>query len=135
MNNILKNLMDFLGFDDQNTEDDTEEYYKDEQIPQSITHNDKVVNLHKYSRSKIVVASIHEFDDVIKVCDNLKQKKVLLVNLEKLSHEESRRVLDFISGACYALDGNIQKIDTNIFVLCPDNIEITGDFEPEEKIK
>ena len=68
----------------------------------------------------------------MKVCDNLKKNKMILINLENISHEDARRVLDFLSGACYALDGGMQKVDANIFVICPNNIEITGDLKSDQ---
>ncbi len=131
MNNIIQNIMDFLGFDDGNThgEDDNIE---EEDIVATTQLKDKVVDLHKYNHSKVVVINLKEYDDVIKVCDNLRKNKVILINLENISHDDGRRVLDFISGACYALDGAMQKVDANIFVVCPNNVEITGDLEADE---
>lgn len=134
MNNILKNIMDFLGFDDTSYEDDNIENSQNEKVNARVIHNDKVVNLQKYSSSKVIVVNVRKFNDVTKVCDNLKQHKVVLINLENMSHESSKRVLDFVGGACYALEGSIQKIDPNIFVVCPDNVEISGDIEYKDEI-
>jgi Protein of unknown function (DUF552). len=134
MNNLLKNLIDFFGFDGQDggKDEDAGEPVEDEF--KNSSYNSKVVDLNKLNRSKVVVYNINTFNEVTKICDNLRQKKISLINMEKLSHEESRRVLDFVSGACYSLDGNIQKIDTNIFIVCPHNIEIIGALDTEDEI-
>lgn len=135
MNNILKNIMDFLGFEDTNYIDNNDiENNESQKNNTRVIHNDKIVNLQKFSYSKVIVVNVNKFNDVTKVCDNLKQHKVILINLENMSHENSKRVLDFIGGACYALEGSIQKINQNIFVICPDNIEISGDIDYKDEI-
>jgi cell division inhibitor SepF len=51
------------------------------------------------------------------------------VNLESLNKENAQRVIDFLSGAVYALDGNIQKISSGIFIVVPLNVDIMGDLK------
>ena len=51
----------------------------------------------------------------------------MIINLENIDQEIARKIFDFLSGATYALNGNIQKIANNIFVFAPDNVDITSD--------
>ena len=51
-------------------------------------------------------------------------KKLLPLTLEKLENETARKIFDFLSGATYALDGNVQKIANNIFVFAPENVDV-----------
>ena len=59
--------------------------------------------------------------------NSLKDRKPVIINLENIDQEIARKIFDFLSGATYALNGNIQKIANNIFVFAPDNVDITSD--------
>ena len=63
---------------------------------------------------------------------DLKQKKSVIVNLEYVNKEVARRIVDFISGGVFALDGHIQKISNSIFLVAPVNYEITNEMAREE---
>ena len=62
------------------------------------------------------------------VIDNLRLGKPVIVNLENLQSEAAQRLLDFISGAIYALEGNIRKVSRGIFLLAPDGVDISGNI-------
>ena len=61
--------------------------------------------------------------------DSLKQRKPIIINLEKIDSETARKIFDFLSGATYALNGNVQKIANNIFVFAPENVDINASIE------
>ncbi len=73
---------------------------------------------------KLVVTEPKSFDECPRLVDNLKSKKPVILNLEKLENETARKIFDFLSGATYALDGNVQKIANNIFVFAPENVDV-----------
>ena len=91
----------------------------------------KVVNIAATTQLKVVVVSIEEFDEAREVADHLRSKKPVVVNLEKLQKEVGRRVVDFISGAVYALGGSIQKVSGGIFLIAPYNVDIMSDVREE----
>lgn len=91
----------------------------------------KVVNIHTSSQLKVVVIQLTSFEDARDIADHLKAKKPVVINLEKLDKEVSRRVVDFLSGAVYGVDGNIQKVANGIFLIAPYNVGIMGDFKDE----
>ncbi|MFY9177665.1 MAG: cell division protein SepF [Caldicoprobacterales bacterium] len=95
----------------------------------------KVVNIHTTSYVKVVVYQPLSFDDTQDIIDNLKNRKPIVVNLDALDADLAQRVLDFISGAVYSLDGTIQKVSRGIFVLAPSNIDIVGNIPEELKGK
>ena len=68
-------------------------------------------------------------EDAREITETLLQGKAVVVNFEGLHVELSQRIIDFISGSCYALDGNLQKISNYIFIATPDNVDISGDFQ------
>ncbi len=91
----------------------------------------KVVNIAATTQLKVVVVSIEEFDEAREVADHLRSKKPVVVNLEKLEKEVGRKVVDFISGAVYALGGSIQKVSGGIFLIAPYNVDIMSDVREE----
>ena len=99
--------------------------------PAPSTKKPKVVNIAATTQLKVVVVSIEEFDEAREVADHLRSKKPVVVNLEKLEKEIGRRVVDFISGAVYALGGSIQKVSGGIFLIAPYNVDIMSDVREE----
>lgn len=99
--------------------------------PAPSTKKPKVVNIAATTQLKVVVVSIEEFDEAREVADHLRSKKPVVVNLEKLEKEVGRRVVDFISGAVYALGGSIQKVSGGIFLIAPYNVDIMSDVREE----
>lgn len=93
----------------------------------------KVVNIHTSTQLKVVVIQLTSFEDARDIADHLKAKKPVVINLEKLDKEVSRRVVDFLSGAVYGVDGNIQKVANGIFLIAPYTVGIMGDFKDELK--
>ena len=93
----------------------------------------KVVNIHAMTQLKVVVIQLQSFEDAKDIADHLKSKKPVVINLEKLEKDVSRRVVDFLSGAVYGVDGNIQKVANGIFLIAPYNVGIMGDFKDELK--
>ncbi|MGN0711108.1 MAG: cell division protein SepF, partial [Anaerovoracaceae bacterium] len=69
------------------------------------------------------------FDECPKLVDNLKLKKPIIINLEKIESDTARKIFDFLSGATYALNGNVQKVANNIFVFAPENVDIAANVE------
>jgi cell division inhibitor SepF len=78
---------------------------------------------------KMVVIEPKSFDDCPKLVDSLKSKKPVIINLEKIDTETARKIFDFLSGATYAINGNVQKVANNIFVFAPENVDVTGNID------
>ena len=81
---------------------------------------------------KLVVIEPKGFDECSKLVDSLKSRKPIIVNLEQLDSDTARKIFDFLGGATYALNGNVQKVANNIFVFAPENVAIfsEGDNKP-----
>lgn len=77
---------------------------------------------------RMVVFQPQTYEDTQTIIDNLKAKKPIIVNLENLNIDVAQRVLDFISGAIYALDGSVRKVSKGIFLLAPRGVDIAGNF-------
>ena len=82
---------------------------------------------------KLIVTEPKSFDDCPRLVDNLKSRKPVIINLEKLENEKARKIFDFLSGATYALDGNVQKVANNIFVFAPESVDVLAGMEAPAK--
>jgi len=123
---LIEKMKYFVGMDDDELEN--EEYdgeVEGEQTMQTSKSN-KVYNLHKNEQVNVVIFEPKDFEEASVIVDNLKIRKPVVVNLEEVETELAKKFFDFLSGAVYALDGNIQKVSASIFILAPSNVELTG---------
>ena len=89
-------------------------------------------------RFQIVVIEPKGFDECPTLVDSLKCRKPVIINLENIENDTARKIFDFLSGATYALNGNVQKIAQNIFVFLPENVDVQAgqnmqSFKSEEE--
>lgn len=143
----FKSLVGFEDIDDEYEDDEIEEV-EERKVPSktsyglrsggtetrfsnSSTDKENVVSIQKQTLNaittqfKIVVIEPKGFDECPKLVDNLKSRKPVIINLEKIETDTARKIFDFLSGATYALNGNVQKIANNIFVFLPENVDVS----------
>lgn len=130
----MNKMLRWIGIGDEDEEQDeffqeSPEEVEDPIIPSG--KRGKVVNIHATTQLKVVVIQLQDFEDARDIADHLKNKKPVVINLEKLEKDVARRVVDFLSGAVYGVDGNIQKVANGIFLIAPYNVGIMGDFKDE----
>ena len=85
-----------------------------------------IVNLPGSAANKMSVYRPVSYEDTQNIIDNLKNRKPVIVNMEQIEVETAQRILDFMSGACYAVDGRVYKVSSRIFIVAPANIDIIG---------
>ena len=78
------------------------------------------------STFKLVVIEPKSFDECPKLVDSLKGRRPVIINLEKIETETAKKIFDFLSGATYALNGNVQKVANNIFIFAPESVDIAA---------
>ncbi|MBN2261010.1 MAG: cell division protein SepF [Clostridiales bacterium] len=81
------------------------------------------------SKFNVTIIKPEDFNESANVVNNLKNRKPVIINLESLDIEIARKVFDFCSGALYALNGKIFKVSKNIFLLAPENVDISGNLK------
>lgn len=79
----------------------------------------------------VKVIKPQEFNEAQLVAEYLKDGKTILVNLEGIEISQAQRIIDFIGGASFAVDGSLKAISNNIFIVAPGNIEVSGDLRDE----
>ena len=122
--------------------DEVEEVYEDnEEIEDqyssiSSAKTAKIVNLHTSSQMKVVIVEPKKYDEVTTIADHLKQKRAVIVNLEGMNDQATRNsIFQFMNGAVYVLDGDIQKVSKAIFILAPNNVNIDASLKKELESK
>lgn len=84
------------------------------------------------SASRMVITQPTCYDDVQEVGDYLKAKKSVIINLENVGKDDARRILDFLSGATFMIEGTIQKVSNLIYLMAPRTVEIQNDLEKSQ---
>lgn len=72
-----------------------------------------------------------DFNEAQTVTEYLREGKAIVVNLEGIDLAVAQRVIDFVGGSCFALDGSLQAISSNIFIAAPQAVDVTGDLRNE----
>ena len=81
------------------------------------------------NKQEVVLFHPISFNDTSKAADDLRNKKAVIVNMENVDKAMARRVVDFLSGCAYALDGKVKKVAQSTYLFCPHNMEVVGDLE------
>lgn len=139
---LMNKVWDLFGMDSQAEEEYEDEniydYDEEEEVEDrklfGRKNKEKVVSMPQVNSSAIqmVISQPTTFEQSDEICSFLKEKKSVIVNLEYVNKDVARRIVDFISGGVYALDGYIQKISNSIFLVAPSNYEITNEMAREE---
>ena len=91
----------------------------------------KVVNIAATTQMQVVLAKPERFDTVSEIADHLREKHAVVLNLEATDKAVARRLVDFLSGCAYALDGKMKKIAVSTYLVTPLNVDIVGDLVEE----
>lgn len=139
---VMNKIWDFLGIENAEEAEELEDraydydYEEEEEEPEGINkifgRKPKIVNMPQTQQIKMVISQPTTFEQSEEICNYLKERKSVIVNLEYVNKDVARRIVDFISGAVHALDGHIQKISNSIFLIAPTNYEIANEMAREE---
>ena len=81
------------------------------------------------SKQEVVLFHPVSFNDASKAADHLRARKAVIVNMENVDKAMARRVVDFMSGCAYAVDGKARKIAQSTYLFCPHHMDVVGDLE------
>ncbi|HAG10247.1 MAG TPA: cell division protein SepF [Desulfotomaculum sp.] len=135
---LVDRVLDFMGFWEESSDDEEktqDEHYRDDEgfAAQPRRKKGQVVNIHAQRQVKVVVAEPRVYDDVQNFADHLKNHRPVIINLEKANADLAKRVVDFISGTTYALNGSIRKVGNGIFLFTPSNVDIASELKEEAR--
>ena len=135
---IVNKIWEAMGL---NAQPDEGEYYEDDEIIEEeqqpeesvgfFGKRNKVVNMPQ-TQVKMVISQPTSFEQAEEICNYLKNRKSVIVNLEYVNKDVARRIVDVMSGAVQALDGHIQKVSNSIFLIAPTYYEISTEMARDE---
>ncbi|MCI9121311.1 MAG: cell division protein SepF [Oscillibacter sp.] len=109
------------GFDDEPRGDE----FSDRRLKMD-DRRSKVVNIHATTQLKVVLVKPERFENAAEIADQLKDKRTVVLNLEKTNKDIARRLIDFLSGVAYAGEGKIKKVAANTYIITPYHVDIEG---------
>ena len=136
---VMNKVMGFLGLEDEyDDEEEVESTLEKEGIHEvnapittSRKKDSKLVNIHTSTSAKVVIIKPTAFEEATDICDDLKNRKIVVVNTTGLDPKIAQRLLDFMGGASYSLGGELQEIEKGVFILSPSNVEVTNELKNE----
>lgn len=135
---MISKVKDFIGITDYDDEDDD---YDDEVSTntnnkkdsrqssdrvETFSKKNNVIKVHSNADMKVFICEPNKYEDCTKAVDEIKNRKVVVLNIEGMELEDQKQIFEFIKGAVYSLDASIQKISNGIFVIAPSNVQIDG---------
>ncbi|MCQ2559739.1 MAG: cell division protein SepF [Clostridia bacterium] len=132
---FLGKIMKFMGMDDGPEVEEIEEVKertKEAPVIPQFKKPGKVVSIHSGGsnmQSAVKVVEPKKYEDCVKIGEYMKSRHQVVINMQDTDSEEAQRIMDFISGCSFALDGNFKKIGKGIFLHVPYNMEITMELE------
>ncbi len=115
--------------------EDGEDYVEEEGTGETLSifkRKNKVVSLAQPQQIKMQISKPTSFEQALDIIGQLKNKNSVVINLEYVSKDVGRRIVDVVSGAVKALDGNMEKVSNAIFVIAPYNYDIENQFSKEK---
>lgn len=82
--------------------------------------------------NKVIIREPNEYSDAQDIADCLKENYPVFINLQRLEKSQAKRVVDFLSGTIYAIDGDIKRVGTNLFLCTPKSVETEGQVTMSE---
>ncbi|MGV2469894.1 cell division protein SepF [Bacillus subtilis] len=135
----LKNkFKNFFSLDDEEyeyeyIETDREEIPEEHESKDRTAYQSKaagkqnVVSLQSVQKSsKVVLSEPRVYAEAQEIADHIKNRRAVVVNLQRIQHDQAKRIVDFLSGTVYALGGDIQRIGADIFLFTPENVDVSG---------
>jgi cell division inhibitor SepF len=128
---VMNKFMSFLGLQEEEEIEEKERHaHPEEEIETNYYETRKnkgnIVSIHSQKNIRVILNEPRSYDETQEVADHLRSRRPVIVNLQRVRPEQAIRIVDFLSGTVYALNGSISKIGPNIFLCTPDTVEIQG---------
>ncbi len=130
---VMNRFMNFLGLQEEEeivervVEQEEPQY--DTPPSQELRKNAKannVVSIHSQKNVKVILSEPRTYDDAQQIADHLRAHRSVVVNLQQVRPDLAKRIIDFLFGTVYAINGNIAKVGGDIFLCTPDTVEVEG---------
>ena len=124
------------SFRREKEEDTTARFATTKESKSAVKSNSKVTPMRQVKKNQggnaameVCVIKPTSVEDAREITETLLRNRTVVLNLEGIDLEIGQRIIDFTSGSCFAIDGNLQKISNYIFIVSPSSVDISGDFQ------
>ena len=129
---FIDKIKNFAGVpeEDQNEEELFNKPKAQPEVDEKTEHHKKdrnYMNINATAQLQVVLVKPERFDDASDIADNLIAKRTVLLNIENVNKDVSRRLVDFLSGVAYAQGGNIKRVANGTYIITPYDVDIMGD--------
>jgi len=128
---LMNKIWSFIGLQDEEEIVEKEKYVVEDEPEYSYPGphrniKNNVVSLHAQRTQKMYLCEPRSYEEAQEMADHLRLRRSVVCNLQRVRPDQAVRIVDFLSGTVYALNGTISKVGSNIFVCTPDNVEVQG---------
>ena len=114
-NDYVNEMPSALNFDDYDT-------------PKPTIKSSKMMSIPATTHLQVIVVKPEKYGDAAAIADHFKNKKTVVLNLDKTNKEVANRLIDFLGGVAYAADGDLKRISGTTYIIVPVNVDISGDI-------
>ena len=122
---VMDKFLNAMKLNDEEDDLYEDDYYDDEEIEEVQKKKSKQSQDDYYDEPKTKTT----VEDAREITETLLANRTVVLNLEGLDVDIAQRIIDFTSGSCFAISGNLQKISHYIFIITPSSVDISGDFQ------
>ena len=124
---VMNRFLNLVGLQDEEETLDTKmDEAEEAETAETRKYKNNVVSIHSQRTTRVVLAEPRSYEETQEIADHLRSRRPVVVNLQRVRTDQAIRIVDFLSGTVYALNGGIAKIGPNIFLCTPDSVEIQG---------
>lgn len=140
---VINKMMGFLGLEDDFEDEEFDEMDNNneslsretEQKTNGFRKKTNVVSIHTTISAKVKIVKPSDYEDAADICDDVKNRIIVVVNTTSLEPKIAQRLLDFLGGSSYALGGTLEEIDRGVYLISPSNVEVNSDLKSELSTK
>ncbi|GGN96461.1 cell division protein SepF [Saccharibacillus kuerlensis] len=132
---VMNRFMNFLGLQEEEEIVERERVVEQEEPQNDSTQNyetrknaktNNVVSIHAQKSVKVILSEPRTYEDAQIIADHLRAHRSVVVNLQQVRRDHAKRIIDFLGGTVYAINGSISKVGGDIFLCTPDTVEVEG---------
>ncbi|SFI59804.1 cell division inhibitor SepF [Paenibacillus sp. UNC496MF] len=132
---MMNKFMSFLGLQEEEevVERERVESHDEQEVETSpfearkaSSKGNNIVSIHSQKNVRVILNEPRSYEEAQDIADHLRSRRSVVVNLQRVRSDQAVRIVDFLSGTIYALNGGISKLGPNIFLCTPDTVEIQG---------
>lgn len=102
--------------------------FDDYEAPKPTIKSSKMMSIPATTHLQVIVVKPEKYGDAAAIADHFKNKKTVVLNLDKTNKEVANRLIDFLGGVAYAADGDLKRISGTTYIIVPVNVDISGDI-------